>query len=185
MSKKKNKSGTLTIATDGSYLPSESRGASAWVTSNGTWRVYGYLATDSHRPEISAVYQAIMDHPNQKINVLCDSKSVVSQINQKTRSLDTKNSSNLTVPHGRSRGFLGRSSMNELMMDLVAEIMAKRKGTNSEVQLNWVPGHNKNKLNNYADKLCTHMHSLHIDEIRKGDDVAKYIAKNPKKKYNR
>ena len=136
----------ISIYTDGSAKTNgdpDSEGTYCYVvTSNGDF-VYEYAShtkyTTNNRMEMSAFMMALLyaynHHPNEAVNIISDSQIV---INGYTGMWGTK--SNLDIWKN------------------IKSLKAKLP----KVKAVWVRGHNGNKFNERADKLCTASYKLEI-----------------------
>ena len=129
----------ITAATDGSSLGNPGPAGWAWVTADGRQDWASARRSTNNRMEMVAVLELLRSHPAQPLLVLSDSQYV---INVFTKWLEG----------WRDRGMWTAKRRRVENLDLIEQISTLLDGT--DVEWEWVRGHDGHPLNERADRLA-------------------------------
>lgn len=130
----------IEIYTDGACNPNPGKGAWAWALDEKTYDVGVEEITTNNRMEMMAIIQAIefvkREGFDDEVTIYSDSQYCVNGFNSWMYNWQRKG--------WKKRGGLKNSDLWQLMW-------VNKRG----IKLSWVRGHSGNKMNEFADQLCS------------------------------
>lgn len=132
----------MRIGTDGSAIKNPGPTGWAWVAEDGTFRTGGLPRSTNNVAELTAIREAILDHPDEDLHIESDSQYAINSV---------------TV---WGLKWVATGQTDRPNFELVAEIiglLAQRAADGRPVVLEWVKAHrsdNAHPLNTAADELA-------------------------------
>ena len=135
----RDKASRLVAATDGSALGNPGPAGWAWVAVDGTQDWASARHSTNNRMELIAVHQLLRTYPHTPLQIQSDSQYVINVFTS-------------WLPRWLQRGMRtskGRPVENQDLIEQVAALLNK-----TDVEWEWVRGHNGHPLNEHADRLA-------------------------------